>query len=201
MHGRARQSARHLMNKAFTPAWRSDAQLSCARSLLLLRRLGIIPVVAVVSLTFASSVLRPSPLLLWNVSPSSPTGLYLIREQRPIHVEDMIAAWPPRSVRTMADRRHYLPTMVPLIKRVAAVSGDRVCARNRSVVVNGRLAVLRRRRDPNGRLLPWWTGCRHLRRDELLLLSPNRPLAFDGRYFGFTHADEVIGKAELLWAS
>jgi type IV secretory pathway protease TraF len=66
--------------------------------------------------------------------------------------------------------------------------------------VNGRLAAVRRPRDPRGRIMPSWSGCRVLRSGELFLLSPGVADAFDGRYFGVTRKAELIGKARLLWA-
>lgn len=141
------------------------------------------------------------PILLWNVSPSSPTGLYAIsRPARPRRGE-MVVAWAPQSARELAARRHYLPSTVPLVKRVAAVAGDRVCAARRRIFLNGRPVALRRMHDPAGRPMPLWSGCRVLRPGELFLLSRHAPLAFDGRYFGFTHSDGLVGEARLLWAS
>lgn len=47
--------------------------------------------------------------------------------------------------------------------------------------------------------MPFWSGCKMLVGGELLLLSAHVPNAFDGRYFGVTEPDEVIGKGTLLW--
>ena len=142
-------------------------------------------------------VAPPRPLLFWNASPSSRTGLYAISKGGPAR-GDTAVAWAPEKARRLAASRHYLPATVPLVKRVAAVAGDRVCAAGNRILVNGRPAA-RRARDPSGRMLPWWSGCQVLQRGELFLLSPGSPDAFDGRYFGITHNGEVIGKARLLW--
>jgi type IV secretory pathway protease TraF len=101
----------------------------------------------------------------------------------------------------MAAKRTYLPLGVPLVKRVAAVAGDRVGATGRLLFVDGAPAATRRSRDPSGRTMPWWTGCRRLGPGELFLLSPGKPDAFDGRYFGVTLAGEILGRARLLWAA
>jgi conjugative transfer signal peptidase TraF len=147
-----------------------------------------------------ASLLWPAPpLLLWNASGSSPVGLYSVTAATP-RVGEMAVAWAPPAARQIAAARSYLPLRVPLVKRVAAVRGDRVCARGNRLFVNGRFAAVRRSSDPSGRAMPWWSGCVRLGRGDLLLLSADRALAFDGRYFGVTRASDVIGKAELLWA-
>ncbi|HET7575627.1 MAG TPA: S26 family signal peptidase [Sphingomicrobium sp.] len=141
----------------------------------------------------------PRPVLLWNASPSSPIGLYAVTSFGRIAAGDTIVAWAPASARRLAAARNYLPFNVPLVKRVAAAPGGRVCATRMTIFVNGRPAALRRVRDPSGRPLPWWSGCRLLRPGELFLLSPDAPDAFDGRYFGVTSSSQIVGKARLLW--
>jgi conjugative transfer signal peptidase TraF len=150
--------------------------------------------------TSASLLWPPRPLLLWNASASSPVGLYSVDWRSSLSVGDMVVAWPPPDARRLAAARHYLPASVPLVKRIAAASGARICARGARIYIDGRMAALRRSHDPEGRRLPWWSGCRLLKGGDLLLLSPHSPAAFDGRYFGPTREREVIGRARLLWA-
>ena len=152
------------------------------------------------TLALSAILFWPPPLLLlWNVSASSPVGLYGVVPERSPRAGEMIIAWPPKRVREIASTRDYLPARVPLVKPVAAVSGARVCAIRSAIFVNGRLTALRRARDLSGRLLPWWSGCERLGKSDLFLLSPDAD-AFDGRYFGITRTGEVIGTARLLWA-
>lgn len=154
----------------------------------------------VIAMGIASTLLwPPRPVLLWNASPSSPVGLYAVTPAGRIGAGDMVIAWAPAPARRLAAARHYLPANVPLVKRVAAAPGDRVCAKRGTIFVNGRPSALRRARDPSGRRMPWWAGCHMLRPGELFLLSPNAPEAFDGRYFGMTRRTEIAGKAKLLW--
>jgi len=63
------------------------------------------------------------------------------------------------------------------VKPVAAIAGDRVCALGRAILINDRLAAMRRRTDPSGRPMPWCTGCRLLGPGELFLLSGAVPEA------------------------
>src|SRR3546814_17402554 len=107
---------------------------------------------------------------------------------------------PPRSKRT--DTLFPYPTLfrsVPLVKRVAAASGDEVCAVGARVTVNGRLAAKRQTRDGAGRPMPWWSGCAELGPEEYFLLMTDSGASFDGRYFGITSAGDIVGRARLLW--
>jgi len=141
----------------------------------------------------------PRPLLLWNASASSPIGLYHVGSADGVGAGDMVIAWPPDGARELGAERHYLPRNVPLVKWVAAAAGDRVCAVDNAVFVNGRLATLRRVIDPSGRPMPWWTGCVDVAAGDLFLLTPSVPEAFDGRYFGVTRRHQIVGRARLLW--
>lgn len=156
---------------------------------------------AIAATTLAATLLwPPRPLFVWNASASSPPGLYLVGEAGDLEAGDMVIAWPPQAARRLGAARHYLPSNVPLVKRVAAVSGDRVCSIGDSIFVNVRLEARRRRIDGAGRPMPRWTGCEVLREGDLFLLTPAVPDSFDGRYFGVTRAADVVGSARLIWA-
>jgi conjugative transfer signal peptidase TraF len=155
---------------------------------------------AAICLAIAATLLwPPRPVLLWNASASSPVGLYSVASPERLRAGDFVVAWAPAGARRLAARRHYLPDSVPLVKRVGAIAGARVCAHGRLISIDGDRAALRHTRDGARRTLPWWSGCARLGRGDLFLLSPGMPEAFDGRYFGITRANSVIGKARLLW--
>ena len=147
----------------------------------------------------ASIPWEPPVVLVWNASSSAPIGLYRVRADEPVRRVDMVIAWTPEPARSLAARRRYLPANVPLVKRVAAVAGDRVCVGGSAVSINGRRVATRRRSDAAGRPMPWWTGCRDLASEEYFLLM-NRAESFDGRYFGITQREHLVGRAVLLWA-
>ncbi|MET3473262.1 conjugative transfer signal peptidase TraF [Novosphingobium sp. 1529] len=149
-------------------------------------------------LVVGSALLPPVPRLVWNTSASAPVGLYWVSPGTPAATGDMVVARVPEPFRTLAATRRYLPRNVPLVKRVAAEAGDRVCARGDQVFVNGRPVATRRQRDALGRVLPWWQGCRMLRREQVLLVMDSAD-SFDGRYFGVSQGVDLIGKAWLLW--
>lgn len=145
----------------------------------------------------ATIIVPPAPRLVWNVSASAPRGLYLVGGDS-VRVGDMVIARVPAPWRRLAAVRRYLPANVPLVKRVAARHGDRVCASGRRVLVNGRPIAERRALDGGGRPMPWWTGCFVLGEGALFLLMDS-PDSFDGRYFGPTRSDDIVGGARLLW--
>ena len=142
----------------------------------------------------------PAPRLVWNARASAPIGLYWVSPGTPVTKGDTVIAWTPDRVRRLAAERRYIPMNVPLVKRVAAVEGDRICAMGAVVLVNGHEVATRRKADGQGREMPWWSGCRTLGEGEYFLLMPGVAASFDGRYFGVTERADIIGPATLLWA-
>lgn len=148
----------------------------------------------------ATIVVPPAPRLLWNASASAPIGLYAVSPGGRPTVGDTVIAWPPARVRLLAASRHYLPLNVPLVKHVAAASGDEICALGATIFINGLPQVVRRKVDGRGRALPWWDGCLRLRDDQVFLVMTASADSFDGRYFGVSDRADVIGTARLIWA-
>ena len=101
-------------------------------------------------------------------------------------------------VQFLADRG-YLPKGVPLMKRVLAVSGQTVCRTNLTITVDRVRAPFRPRRDRAGRDLPVWQGCRRIPTGEIFLMNWQVRDSLDGRYFGPTSTDHIIGRAVPLW--
>lgn len=152
-----------------------------------------------VTALIASMLWQPRPLLVWNASASAPVGLYLVTSPHDIRAGEMVIAWTPEPARSLAAERRYLPSNVPLVKRVGAVAGDRVCAIGEAIWVNGRHVGARRGVDGAGRPMPAWTGCHELIAGEYFLLMESAN-SFDGRYFGATRREDLVGRAVLLWA-
>ena len=178
-------------------AWGNALRAARARRTSLRRRAALLGAgIACLGLTIA---LPPLPRLVWNASPSAPIGLYAVSPGAALRRGDMVIAWPPSEARQLAARRHYLPSNVPLVKRIAGIAGDTICAVDRVVRVNGLPVAARRVADTAGRPLPAWQGCVRLGPGMLFLLMSETPDSFDGRYFGPTLAQDVIGKATPLW--
>lgn len=178
-------------------AWGDALRTARARRRRLVRRSGL--VLGVIVAVAATIVAPPLPRLVWNASASAPVGLYAVRPGVVLGRGDMVVAWSPAAVRPLAAERHYLPQNVPLVKRVAGIAGDEICALGSTIYRDGVAVAARKRFDGRGRSLPAWRGCRILRGSEIFLLN-DTPDSFDGRYFGTTEGRDFIGKARLLWA-
>jgi len=164
------------------------------------RGLGVVAATFVLCTYTASPSGVPSrALLVWNVSASAPIGLYRVLHGRALSRGDLVLAIPDPSLAAFADGRGYLPAGVPLVKRIAAVAGDAVCARGDAIFIDGRFAAVRLAADAQGRALPAWSGCRTLRGNEVFLLMAKVRASFDGRYFGPTKVSQIAGTLEPIW--
>jgi conjugative transfer signal peptidase TraF len=145
-----------------------------------------------------TAALPPAPLLVWNTTASAPVGLYRLAPTGRPAAGDLVVARVPEPLASWFDEAGYLPRGVPLVKHVAAVTGQRICRSGEVLTVDGRFAAQDRDRDRFGRRLPVWSGCYRLGRDELLLLN-GAPDSLDGRYFGPSHQSDLIGRAVPIW--
>ena len=139
------------------------------------------------------------PILVWNASASAPVGLYLRLDEARVSRGDLVLVEPPFVVARFADERHYLPLGVPLIKRVAALSGSTICGRGDIVSIDGKAQLKRQKTDGKGRPLPAWSGCHRLDADEVFLAMEGVPGSFDGRYFGALPTATIKGQLVPLW--
>ncbi len=145
------------------------------------------------------SIGRSVPLLVYNATASAPVGFYRVLPLSPLRKGDLVLAGTPTSVRLLAAERGYVPATVPLVKRVAALSGETVCAISHSITIEGRHVADQLLIDRLGRALPTWSGCRTLAQGEVFLLNEDVPDSFDGRYFGPVPISAIIGKLTPLW--
>lgn len=140
-----------------------------------------------------------SPWLIWNATASAPIGLYAVSDAVTLQRGDLVLAEPPAWVRRLASKRGYLPLHVPLVKRIAALTGDRVCGVDNRITINARTVAMRRATDSRQRPLPAWQGCRLLGTGAVFLLMPDVASSFDGRYFGPVSRGAILGKLRPLW--
>jgi conjugative transfer signal peptidase TraF len=146
-----------------------------------------------------SAIFHPVPKLIWNASESVPVGLYAIRPAGALYVTELVAVRPPEPLATFLAGRRYLPTGVPLLKRILALPGQRVCRSDLTITVGGIAMGDALDRDSRGRRLPVWQGCHVVAAGEVFLMNWQSTVSLDGRYFGFLSASTIIGRADPLW--
>lgn len=164
--------------------------------------------IKLLSITFGASALLglsalapPDIRLVWNASASVPIGLYSIGPVGEVEVTDLVLARPPEPLATFLDEGRYVPRGVPLLKRVAALPGQRVCREGDALMIDGVTWARTRERDSRGRALPAWHGCRVLLDGEVLLMNWDEPDSLDGRYFGPLPASSIVGRATPIWTT
>jgi len=145
------------------------------------------------------SFLPVAPKLIWNASPSVPLGLYSIEPARHLEITDLVAVETPEPLASFMAERRYLPRGVPLMKRVAALPGQRVCRNGAYITIDGIDMGEALVRDRAGRALPSWQGCRRIADGEIFLMNWAAPDSMDGRYFGPLATNSIIGRAIPLW--
>ena len=158
-----------------------------------------------------ASFVHPLPRLTYNPSDSVAVGWYRVdlldhrasSLSRPLppslRVGSIVLVPLPAEAAALAAQRGYLPTRIPLLKRVGAVAPQEVCITGGSVRIDGVPSAAVLPADRWGRPLPSWLQCRRLRPGELFLLSVTNPASFDSRYFGPVSAAAVIGVARPVW--
>jgi len=141
-------------------------------------------------------------LVVYNPTDSVPRGWYRVSRigsVTSLKVGSIVLARLPSSVASFASHRGYLPSNVPILKRIGAVAPQSVCVREQLVRIDGALVATARTLDGAHRPLQAWQHCRPLAGGELFLLSATNPASFDSRYFGPVAASAVLGVAQPLW--
>ncbi|MCO2328302.1 S26 family signal peptidase [Pseudomonas aeruginosa] len=154
-----------------------------------------------------AAFVSPLPRLTYNPSDSVAVGWYRVEPfnprtvslPRPLSVDSIVLVPLPATAAALAEQRGYLPTRVPLLKRVGAVAQQHVCIVAGQVRIDGVPSAAVLPVDRLGRALPSLQLCRRLEPDELFLLSVTNPASFDSRYFGPVSASAVIGVAHPIW--
>jgi conjugative transfer signal peptidase TraF len=155
---------------------------------------------ALSSLTLGTSTFVDAPkTLIWNASASAPIGLYAVQPADDLDVTDLVAVTPPPLIAEFLSDRGYLPSGVPMMKRILALPGRTVCRAGLDIVAYASIVGHARERDNSGRKMPVWRGCRRIGDDELFLMNWDIPDSVDGRYFGPFPRSSVIGRALPVW--
>ena len=154
-----------------------------------------------------AAFVSPLPRLTYNPSDSVAVGWYRIDPfdgraaslPRPLSVDSIVLVPLPATASALAAQRGYLPTRVPLLKRVGAVAPQHVCIVAGQVRIDSVPVAAVLPADRMDRPLPSLQFCRRLEPGELFLLSVTNPASFDSRYFGPVSASTVIGVAHPVW--
>lgn len=145
-------------------------------------------------------ILAPMPIrLIWNASASVPIGFYTLDVDGPFGVSDLVAVNVQGAIATLFAERGYLPSGLPLIKHILAVSGQTVCRKGTVITIDAVEVGEALERDRAGRGLPVWQGCSQVAGDEVFLMNAEVRDSLDGRYFGPVSTNQIVGRAVPLW--
>ena len=147
----------------------------------------------------ASTFVHPLPRLIWNASASVPIGLYAVHPARTLSVTELVVVQPPKDLAQFLADRRYLPTGVPMLKRVLALPGQTICRNAYTITVDGIAMGEALEHDSHGRPLPVWQGCQRISDGQVFLMNWQSEDSLDGRYFGPLSRTAIVGRADPLW--
>jgi conjugative transfer signal peptidase TraF len=139
------------------------------------------------------------PRVIWNASASVPLGFYVAASADTIARGDLVLVRPPETLSAFLAERGYVARGVPLLKHVAALPPQVVCAEGTAIMVDGKTVAHRRMADRLGRPLPSWHGCHALESGEVFLLNATEPDSLDGRYFGPLPRTSIVARLRPVW--
>lgn len=163
------------------------------------QRAIIATVLASAALVVAPARFGYAPAFIWNASASVPIGLYRLAPVERPDIGDFVVVSPPEPLAAFLAERGYLPSGVPLIKRVLGLAGATICRRGATIIAYDHAYGEARERDRLGRPLPVWQGCRRLAAGEVFLMNWDAPDSLDGRYFGPLPVTSIVARALPLW--
>ncbi|MCA1537734.1 S26 family signal peptidase [Bradyrhizobium sp. NBAIM03] len=147
----------------------------------------------------ALAFVHPAPRLIWNVTASTPRGLYALHPPGELRDLELVAVRLPEPIASFLADGGFLPRGVPLLKRVMGVPGQTVCRSGDTVSVDHVDVGTAHDRDHRGRPLPRWSGCRTLEPGEVFLMNPTVQDSLDGRYFGALPVNSIVARAAPIW--
>jgi conjugative transfer signal peptidase TraF len=166
------------------------------------RRRRAAPVVAMLAglgLIALPAVTDWQPRIIWNASASVPLGLYATTPAEAIAHGNLVLVRPSETLAAFLAERGYVARGVPLLKHVAALPPQVVCAEGTAITVNGETVAHRHMADRLGRVLPTWHGCHGLESGEVFLLNAAEPDSLDGRYFGPLPRTTIAARLRPVW--
>ncbi len=153
---------------------------------------ALLAVSGVVLVALAALSIPAAPVMLLNWSASEPAGIY-VRVDETVAPGQLIAFRTPASAFPYADQEMAYLHSRPILKTIAAGTGDAVCTRGGQLRINGRFMAGIAGKDRQRRALPRWVDCRILAADEVFVFSDRTPNSFDSRYYGPIRRSAVLG--------
>jgi conjugative transfer signal peptidase TraF len=163
------------------------------------RTAPVVATLAGLGLIAVPAVAEWQPRIIWNASASVPLGLYVTVPADSIAHGDLVLVHPPETLAALIVERGYVARGVPLLKHVAALPPQWVCAEGTAITVDGETVAHRRMADRLGRALPTWHGCHRLESGEVFLLNATEPDSLDGRYFGPLPRTNIAARLRPVW--
>ena len=140
-----------------------------------------------------------TPRYIWNASNSVPIGLYRVAPAGKFTVTELVAVQPPDPLAAFLDLNDYLPSGLPMLKRIVALPGQLVCRIGLTITVDNLEMGRARERDGRNRPLPAWHGCLIIGEDEIFVMNWQSADSLDSRYFGPLPASAILGRALPVW--
>jgi conjugative transfer signal peptidase TraF len=119
-----------------------------------------------------------------NVTPSLPRGLYWLTADHDPRRGSIVVLFPPAPFRELIAQRGYLPSSVPLLKRVVALPGDTVCTTAGRYLAAGVDLGPAASADAAGRQLPSFFPFCDTVPPGAAFVAGHGPSSLDSRYFG-----------------
>ncbi|BDG74406.1 S26 family signal peptidase [Roseomonas fluvialis] len=163
------------------------------------RAAPVVAMLAGLGLIAVPTVVGWQPRIIWNASASVSLGLYVAVPADRIAHGDLVLVRPPETLAAFLAERGYVARGVPLLKHVAALPPQVVCAEGTAIMVDGETVAHRRMTDRLGRPLPTWHGCHRLESGEVFLLNPAEPDSLDGRCFGPLPRTTIAARLRPVW--
>ena len=163
--------------------------------------------VAPLFLTYAMLTVVPvipelvtSPPVIINETGSMQKGLYARTGDAfdPKHGDIIAMPMGQSAQQYLRDKLGY-PAKTLLVKRVAALPGEKICRAENVVILPDRTVPVMKH-DNKGNVLSSWAGCHTLSPNEVFILG-DHPSSFDSRYFGAVQIEDLVGtyREVLSW--
>ena len=164
-------------------------------------RLIVIGLLAIGATSAATTAVLDAPLVLRNISPSSPLGVYRHVGALPKPGDYMAFEAAGAGFGRITWATGLPMPAISILKPAAAFPGDRVCfdPETETYRINEGAPIALQERHWQGRLLPIWRGCRDLADDEYFAYADLIPNSLDSRFYGPVPRSAVIGAYRPVW--